>query len=407
MPLSDTAIRAIKPREKAYKVADEKGLFILVNPGGSRLWRLKYRIAGKEKVMALGAYPDVGLKDAREKRDDARKLIAAGIDPAQKKKSDEAEARLRATNTFELVAREWHENIKGEWIEKHAVRTMKLFERDLFPFIGGKPINEVKPRELLECLRRVEKRGTLSTAHRLLTQCGQVFRYGVASDRCERDTAADLRDALVKKPQVEHFAAITEPKRVGELMRMIDAYQGTAIVSAALKLSPMLFVRPGELRIAEWTEMDLDSAVWELPAEKMKMRNPHVVPLPTQAVEILRELHQMTGHGKHVFPSWGGDRRPMSANTVRVALRAMGITAEEMTAHGFRAMARTILDEILGFRVDLIEHQLAHTVVDPNGRAYNRTAFLSERREMMQRWADYLDKLKAGAEVIPLDRSAA
>lgn len=407
MPLSDTAIRAIKPREKAYKVADEKGLFILVNPGGSRLWRLKYRIDGKEKVMALGAYPDVGLKDAREKRDDARKLIAAGIDPVQKKKSDEAEARVRATNTFELVAREWHENIKGEWIEKHAVRTMKLFERDLFPFIGGKPINEIKPRELLECLRRVEKRGTLSTAHRLLTQCGQVFRYGVASDRCERDTAADLRDALVKKPQVEHFAAITDPKRVGELMRMIDGYQGTAIVSAALKLSPMLFVRPGELRIAEWTEMDLDAAVWELPAGKMKMRNPHVVPLPTQAVDILRELHQMTGHGKHVFPSWGGDRRPMSSNTVRVALRAMGVKAEEMTAHGFRAMARTILDEVLGFRVDLIEHQLAHTVVDPNGRAYNRTAFLVERREMMQRWADYLDKLKAGAEVISFDRSAA
>lgn len=407
MPLSDTAIRASKPREKAYKVADEKGLFLLVNPGGSRLWRLKYRIDGKEKLMALGAYPDVGLKDARDKRDEARKLIAAGVDPAQKKKSDEAEAKERATNTFELVAREWHENVKGEWIEKHAVRTMKLFERDLFPFIGGKPINEIKPRELLECLRRVEKRGTLSTAHRLLTQCGQVFRYGVASDRCERDTAADLRDALVKKPQVEHFAAITDPKRVGELMRMIDAYQGTAIVSAALKLSPMLFVRPGELRIAEWSEMNLDAAVWELPAEKMKMRNPHVVPLPAQAVAILRELHEMTGHGKHVFPSWGGDKRPMSSNTVRVALRAMGVTAEEMTAHGFRAMARTILDEVLGFRVDLIEHQLAHTVVDPNGRAYNRTAFLVERREMMQRWADYLDKLKSGAEVIAFERGAA
>lgn len=407
MPLSDTAIRAIKPREKAYKVADEKGLFILANPGGSRLWRLKYRIDGKEKVMALGAYPEVGLKNAREKRDDARKLIAAGIDPSEKKKSDKAEREERATNTFELVAREWHQNIKGEWIEKHAVRTMKLFERDLFPFIGGKPINEIKPRELLECLRRVEKRGTLSTAHRLLTQCGQVFRFGVASDRCERDTAADLRDALVKKPQVEHFAAITDPKRVGELMRMIDGYQGTAIVSAALKLSPMLFVRPGELRVAEWTEMDLDAAVWELPAEKMKMRNPHVVPLPTQAVDILRDLHLMTGHGKHVFPSWGGDKRPMSSNTVRVALRAMGITAEEMTAHGFRAMARTILDEVLGFRVDLIEHQLAHTVVDPNGRAYNRTAFLVERREMMQRWADYLDKLKAGADVIAFERGAA
>ncbi|UCV14126.1 tyrosine-type recombinase/integrase [Quatrionicoccus australiensis] len=407
MPLSDTGIRASKPREKAYKVADEKGLFLLVNPGGSRLWRLKYRIDGKEKLMALGAYPDVGLKDARDKRDEARKLIAAGIDPAQKKKSDEAEAKERATNTFELVACEWHENVKGEWIEKHAVRTMKLFERDLFPFIGGKPINEIKPRELLECLRRVEKRGTLSTAHRLLTQCGQVFRYGVASDRCERDTAADLRDALVKKPQVEHFAAITDPKRVGELMRMIDAYQGTAIVSAALKLSPMLFVRPGELRIAEWSEMNLDAAVWELPAKKMKMRNPHVVPLPAQAVAILRELHEMTGHGKHVFPSWGGDKRPMSSNTVRVALRAMGVTAEEMTAHGFRAMARTILDEVLGFRVDLIEHQLAHNVVDPNGRAYNRTAFLVERRDMMQRWADYLDKLKAGAEVIALERGAA
>jgi integrase len=399
MPLSDTAIRAIKPREKAYKVADEKGLFLLVNPGGSKLWRFKYRIDGKEKVLALGSYPDVGLKDAHDKRDDARKLIAAGIDPSEKKKSDEAEAQERAANTFEVVAREWHANVKGEWIEKHAVRTMKLFERDLFPFIGGKPINEIKPRELLDCLRKVEKRGTVSTAHRLLTQCGQVFRYGVASDRCERDTAADLRDALVKKPQVEHFAAITEPKRVGELMRMIDAYQGTAIVHAALKLSPMLFVRPGELRIAEWSEMDLDAAVWELPAEKMKMRNPHVVPLPTQAVAILRDLHELTGHGKHVFPSWGGDRRPMSSNTVRVAIRAMGITAEEMTPHGFRAMARTILDEVLGFRVDLIEHQLAHTVVDPNGRAYNRTAFLVERREMMQRWADYLDKLKADTVV--------
>ena len=407
MPLSDTSIRAVKPRDKAYKLADEKGLFLLVNPGGSKLWRLKYRIDGKEKVLALGAYPDVGLRDAREKRDDARKLIAAGVDPAQKKKADEAEARIRATNTFELVAREWHENAKGEWVEKHAERTMKLFERDLFPFIGGKPINEIKPRELLECLRKVEKRGTLSTAHRLLTQCGQVFRYGVASDRCERDTAADLRDALVKKPQIEHFAAITEPKRVGELMRMIDAYQGTATVSAALKLSPMLFVRPGELRNALWSEIALDAGLWELPAAKMKMRNPHVVPLPSQAVQILRDLHLITGHGSHVFPSWAGDQRPMSSNTVRVALRAMGLTAEEMTAHGFRAMARTILDEVLGFRVDLIEHQLAHTVVDPNGRAYNRTAFLSERKAMMQTWADYLDKLKAGADVILLAREVA
>ena len=356
--------------------------------------------------MALGAYPDVGLKDARARRDDARRLIADGVDPAVKKKADKAERSERIANTFEVVAREWHEKTKSTWIEKHAVRTLRLFERDLFPFIGQMPIKEIKPRDLLECLRKVEKRGTVSTAHRLLTQCGQVFRFGVASDRCERDIAADLRDALTKRPQIEHFAAITDPKKVGDLLRMIDAYQGTAVVSAALKLSPMLFVRPGELRNALWSEIDLDAGLWELPAEKMKMRNPHVVPLSHQAVQIFRDLHLITGHGTHVFPSWAGDQRPMSSNTVRVALRAMGLTAEEMTAHGFRAMARTILDEVLGFRVDLIEHQLAHTVVDPNGRAYNRTAFLSERKAMMQTWADYLEKLKVGADVIPMHQVA-
>lgn len=407
MPLSDTAIRALKLSEKPFKAVDEKGLFLLVNPGGSKLWRFKYRIDGKEKLMALGGYPEVGLKDARAKRDDARRLIAEGVDPAAKKKADKAERSDRIANTFEVVAREWFEKSKNQWIEKHAVRTLRLFERDLFPFIGQIPIKEIKPRDLLDCLHKVEKRGTISTAHRLLTQCGQVFRFGVASDRCERDVAADLRDALTKRPQIAHFAAITDPKKVGELLRMIDAYQGTAVVSAALKLSPILFVRPGELRNALWAEIDLDAALWELPAEKMKMRNPHVVPLPSQAVQILRELSAITGHGSHVFPSWAGDQRPMSSNTVRVALRAMGLMAEEMTAHGFRAMARTILDEVLGFRVDLIECQLAHTVLDPNGRAYNRTAYLSERKAMMQLWADYLDKLKAGAVVIPLHGSAA
>lgn len=401
MKLTDTAIRKAKPKTNRYKMADGGGMYLDVMPNGSKYWRLKYRFDGKEKTLALGVYPDITLADARQRRDDARKLLAHEIDPSAQKKAVKAARVERSANSFEVIAREWHLNQLNTWTENHGVRVLSRLERDLFPWIGSKPITEITAPEVLAVARKTEFRGAGYSAHRLIQTCGQIFRYAIATGRAERNPCPDLKGAL-STIKADNFAAITEPKKVGELLRAIDGFQGQFVTQCALKFAPLVFVRPGELRKAEWSEIDLDKAEWSIPAEKMKMRTAHLVPLSTQAVAILRELHKFTGSGKYLFPSLRSNNSPMSDNTILAALRRMGYAKEEMSGHGFRAMARTILDEVLGVRVDFIEHQLAHAVKDPNGRAYNRTAHLAERKKMMQLWADYLDKLKAGAEVIPL-----
>lgn len=401
MPLSDTTVKNAKPGTKPIKLSDEKGLFLLISPAGGKWWRLKFRFGGKEKLLSLGTYPETSLKDARQRRDEARKLLANGVDPSANRKAVKASNAERTGNSFEAIAREWFEKNSPIWTENHGSRIMQRLERDIFPWIGGKPIADIKAPELLASLRRIESRGAVETAHRALQNCGQVFRYAIATGRAERDPSPDLKGAL---PPVKesHHSAITDPKAVAGLLRAIDEYQGSLVTKCALRLAPLVFVRPGELRKAEWAEIDLDKAEWNIPAGKMKMREAHLVPLSTQAVEILRELYALTGDKKYVFPGARTNGRPMSDNAVLAALRRMGFAKDEMSGHGFRAMARTILDEILQVRPDYIEHQLAHAVKDPNGRAYNRTAHLAERRKMMQQWADYLDKLKAGADVIPL-----
>lgn len=403
MPLTDTAIRNAKPGDKTIKLFDERGLYLEVSPAGGKWWRLKYRFDGKEKRLSLGVYPDVSLKDARERRDTARKLLADGTDPSENRKAQKSARAGRAANSFEVVAREWYAKYSATWAKDHGNRIIRRFERDIFPWIGARPIAEITAPELLAVVRRIEDRGALETAHRALGNCGQVFRYAVATGRAERDPSGDLRGAL---PPVkgEHFAATTDPKRVGEILRALDGYQGTLTVRCALRLAPLVFVRPGELRKAEWADIDLDAAEWRYTVTKTN--TPHIVPLSRQAVAILRELQPLTGRGQFVFPGARSNGRPMSDNAILAAMRRMGIGKEEMSGHGFRAVARTILDEVLGVRPDYIEHQLAHAVRDPNGRAYNRTAHLPERRKMMQQWADYLDKLKAGAEIIPINQTA-
>jgi integrase len=418
MPLSDAKVRNVKPGEKQIKLFDGDGLFLLVTPQGGKYWRLKYRFGGKEKQLALGVYPEVPLRGyfieegnknswldgARDLCAKARRQIAAGIDPSEVRKARRGAKVTQEENSFEVVAREWHQKFSSTWTPGHADTIMKRMERDLFPWLGAKAIGDIRAPELLAALRRVETRGALETAHRIRTIAGQVFRYAVATGRAERDPAADLRGAL--PPAAEnHHAAITEPKEVAHLLRAIDGYQGGFVVKCALRLAPLFFVRPGELRQAEWVEIDFETAEWNIPAERMKMKQAHIVPLSQQALDILRELQALTGASRYVFPSGRSFARPMSNNAVNAALRRMGYEKEDMTGHGFRAMARTILDEVLQVRPDFIEHQLAHAVKDPNGRAYNRTAHLVERRKMMQLWADYLDGLKSGAKVIPLHRA--
>ncbi len=406
MSLTNTAILNAKPGEKPIRLFDGGGMYLEISPSGGKLWRLKYRVNGKEKRLALGTYPDVPLAKARDKRDKARQLLADGIDPSENRKAMRAAQGDRAANSYEVVAREWFAKFKPNWVESHSDKIIKRLERDVFPWIGGKPVADVTAKDLLACLQRIEKRGALETAHRALQNCGQVFRYAVATGRAERDPSGDLRGALSPVKET-HRASITDPKAVGELLRACDGYQGSFVTQCALRLAPLVFVRPGELRKAEWAEIDLDRAEWNIPADRMKMREPHLVPLASQAVTNLRDLHALTGGGRYVFPGARTNGRPMSDNAILAALRRMGFAKDEMSGHGFRAMARTILDEVLGVRPDLIEHQLAHAVRDPNGRAYNRTAHLPERRKMMQTWADYLDKLKAGADVIPLHGNAA
>lgn len=412
MPLTDTTIRNTKAADKPVKLFDGGGLFLLITPAGQRYWRLKYRIAGKEKLLALGVYSTgkkgVSLAMARKLRDEARAKLEAGIDPGEAKKAAKRTQRLNAENSFEAVAREWHAKYAPSWSEGHAARLLRRLEVDAFPWIGGKPMADLAPPDVLDVLRRVEKRGALETAHRLHANIGQACRYGVATGRAPRDVTADLRGAL-PPVQVEHMASITDPKQVAELLRAIDGYQGTFPVACALRLSPLLFQRPGELRFAAWEEFDLDGATWEIPSERMKRTKQgkaaggaHIVPLSSQAVSILRELRALTGTGRLVFPSVRTKDRPMSDNTVNGALRRLGYDGDTMTGHGFRAMARTILDEVLGVPAAIVEAQLAHAVKDPLGRAYNRTAHLPQRRKMMQQWADYLDQLKVGAQIIPI-----
>ncbi len=406
MAMTDIFIKTVKPTDKATgdKYADGGGMYLLVKTAG-KYWRMDYRHDGKRKTLALGVYPDVSLANARTRRKDARELLAEGIDPGQAKIDGKQAKAAAAANTFEIVARTWLEKTAATRAATTQDKITSWLQKDVFPFIGNLPISTIKPLDVLATVQKMEARGAVDSAHSVKRLCGQVMRFAVATGLTERDVTADLKGALTVAVQ-KHHAAITEPAQAGALLRSIYAYTGHPYAIVALKLSPLVFVRPGELRTAEWDEIDLDAAQWRIPGAKMKMKVDHLVPLSTQAVELLRSVRGMTGEGKYVFPSIRTHSRCMSENTINAALRGMGYSKEVMTAHGFRAMARTIMDEVMGERVDLIEHQLAHAVKDVNGRAYNRTAHLPARREMMQRWSDYLDKLRIGADVIQLHGAA-
>ena len=398
-PLAPLQVSHAKSKEKEYKLTDGGGLYLLVTPSGGKLWRLKYRFEGREKKLALGAFPEISLSAARQKREEAKGQIAQGVDPGAARKEKKA-AELREQETFETVAREWHKQFQSKWAPKTAKAILKMLANNVFREIGDKPISLVDAPMLLNVLRRIEARGANYTAHRVRGLCGQVFRYAVATGRTERDPSGDLKGAL-SPIKTTHRAATTDPKEVAPLLRMLYSYQGSMVVRCALRLLPLLFVRPGELRTMQWADVDLGKCEWSFMVNKTK--TPHIVPLAKQAMTILREIHPVTGNSVYVFPSARGNSRPMSDMAMNAALRRMGIdTKTEITGHGFRALARTILDEVLGFRPDFIEHQLAHAVRDPLGRAYNRTSHLKERKEMMQVWANYLDKLKAGAVILPI-----
>ena len=402
VPLTDTKILKAKPAKKQRSLFDGGGLFLLIVPTGAKLWRFKYQLNGKSKMLSMGRYPEISLRDARQRREAAREQLAHGIDPAAARKAQkESEGRK---DTFEAIAREWMTEIN----KNHKTRTREIIlarlENDVFPYIGKTPIADIKAPDMLKVLRRIETRGIIESTHRTRSICGRIFRYAISTGRADRDVTADLRGAIQPVKTI-HRAAITEPRKVGELLRAIDGYQGSFIVQCALKLAPLVFVRPGELRHAEWSEIDFENSMWNIPAGKMKMNNPHLVPLSKQAIEILLDIKKLTGRGRYVFPSGRSSNRAMSDNAILAALRRMGYDKEEMTGHGFRAMARTLLDEALNVRPDYIEHQLAHAVKDPLGRAYNRTQHLKERKKMMQMWADYLDGLKAGAKVIPFTKA--
>ena len=396
-------MRNAKPGEKHVKMFDERGLFLLVTPAGGKWWRLHYKFDGKEKLLSLGTYPDISLKDARDRRDEARKLIANVIDPGENRKTQKAAKVERAANSFEVIAREWFAKNRESWAASHADKIIARLENDVFPWLSGKAIAEITAPDVLSVLRRIEGRGTIDTAYRAKSNISQVMRYAISTGKAERDPCPDLRGALPPL-RSDNFASITEPSKVAELLRAMDAFSGTFVVKSALLLAPLLFVRPGELRKALWADIDLDNAEWRYFVTKTKTE--HFVPLASQAVAILKDLQALTGHGTYVFP--GRDpQRPMSEAAINAALRRMGYdTKTEITGHGFRAMARTILHEELHQKPEVIEHQLAHKVSDSLGTAYNRTKFLKERKAMMQLWADYLDKLKSGADVIQINTAA-
>jgi integrase len=409
MGLTDVQIRKAQPKDKDYRLPDGDGLFLQVTTKGGKWWRLRYQFEGKEKLLSLGVYPDISLSDARERRHEARARIAKGIDPSADRKTVKEKKAESSANSFEVIAKEWHKNQVGNkaWSADHAATIMTRLEKDVFPWIGSRPIAEVTAKEIKAILDRVRSRGVIETARRVRTIMGQIYTYAIATDRANYDISAGFRSYLPATSKTrKHMASVTDPKELAPLLRAMDAYQGGFVAQCALRLLPMLFVRPGELRHMEWAEIDLETAEWNIPGSKMKMGQPHLVPLSRQAVAVLEEIKPLTGHGKYVFPSTRSFSRCMSDNTVNAAFRRMGFDGETIVGHGFRATARTILDEILGFRPDLIEHQLAHAVRDPNGRAYNRTAFLPQRKEMMQTWSDYLEALKTETNAPPSPKSA-
>jgi len=391
MPLTDAAVRSAKPKEKPYKLADERGLFLLVNTSGSKYWRLKFRVDGKEKLLSFGTYPEVRLREARERRDEAKKLMAAGVDPAENRKAQKAARVEEVSNSFEVLCREWLIQRSDTVEPAQTAKTLARMEKDVFPWLGRRPIADITAPEILSVLRRIDERGARYTAHRVRSEISRAFRYAIATGRAQRDPCPDLKGAI-QPVKTEHMPAITNPKEAGELMRAIDGFRGTFVVKCALQLAPLLFVRPGELRKALWEDFDLDKGEWRYLVSKTQ--TDHLVPLSAQAISILRELHPLTGHLRYVFP--GRDpQKAMSEAAINAALRRMGYdTQREITGHGFRAMARTILHEELHFKPEVIEHQLAHKVPDALGAAYNRTRFIKERREMMQKWADYLFLIK-------------
>ncbi|HMT94621.1 integrase arm-type DNA-binding domain-containing protein [uncultured Thiothrix sp.] len=404
--LTDTAIKAAKtkPDGKPAKHTDGGGLYLFVMQSG-KYWRYDYTHEAKRKTLALGVYPDINLKTAREKHQEARELLARGIDPSEYKQQAKAEQIAITENTFEAIALEWLVKMKPTWKSDHADKLMSRFVNDVFPWLGNQPIATIEPPDILKCLRRVEERGAVETAHRIKQTIGQVFRYAVGTGRAQRDQTTDLKGALPAY-RGKSFSAIIEPLQVGQLMRDIQGYAGHLETRIALQLSAYLFQRPNEICAMEWAEIDVDKAVWSIPANKMKMGQAHLVPLPKQCLDLLAEIKPLTGHRRYVFPSMTDSTKPMSNNTVRQALRRMGYDNATMTAHGFRAMARTLLDEALEVNPIYIEQQLAHAVKDANGTAYNRTKHLKQRIAMMQQWADYLDTLRAGAQVIPFKAKA-
>ncbi|MDO9083870.1 MAG: tyrosine-type recombinase/integrase [Humidesulfovibrio sp.] len=404
MTLTDTAVRNAKPdKSKTLRLKDERGLYLEISPAGGKWWRLRYWIAGKENRLSLGVYPDVGLKDARERRDEARRQIAKGIDPAAVRRGEAVEQQSEA-ETFQIITEEWFKEFRHTWTDSTAETIISRLRMDVFPYLGAKPIREITPPELLAVIRRIAARGAVETARRDLQKCGQIFRYAVANGKAERDITADLRGAIAP-PTKRHFASIHNPAEIGELLRAIDAYRGSPVTRCALKLAPLTFVRPGELRHAEWAEIDTEAAEWRIPAERMKMREKHIVPLSRQALDVLRELHPLTGEGRYVFPGGRSAARPMSENAVLAALRRMGYEKGEMTGHGFRSMASTILHE-QGWPSDVVERQLAHGERNKVKASYNFAQHLPERRKMMQAWANHLDALREGGKIIPIGRAS-
>lgn len=389
-PLTDMQVSKAKVKPEQYALRDGGGLYLLVTPTGGKLWRIDYRYGGKRLTYSAGAYPAVTLAAARVKREEIKAMLASGINPNTVKKV--LKNTVIGENTFEAIAREWHAKFIGTWCDKHGFHKLQRLENNIFPWVGETNIDEVTTVDLLHALRIIENRGAIDLAHRIRTTCVQVFDYAIATGRASRNTARDLKGAL-PPAQGGHHAAITDPAELGKLLKAIEGYNGHFTTLCMMKLLPLFFCRPGELRQAEWVEFDFAEKLWSIPAGRMKMKQPHIVPLCKQAVACLNELKQVTGHGKYLFPSFLSAMRPMSDNTVNTAFRRMGYAKEEVTGHGFRATARTILDEVLKVRVDLIEHQLAHAVRDTNGRAYNRTRFVDERAKMMQQWADYLESL--------------
>lgn len=390
MSLTDKSVKAAKPKEKLYRLADERGLCLEVPTKGNKRWRFRYRFQDKAKMISLGSYPDISLREAREERERMRKLLAQSIDPSLSRKQEKESASQ--SNNFEALAREWFEKFKVKWTDNHAQTVISRLENNVFPWLGESPIDDIEPSDILPVLRRIEARGAIELAHRVRGIISQAFRYGVASGKAKRDPAADLQGALTPRT-TQHFPTITDPREIADLLRLIDLYQGHFITRCALQLAPLVFVRPVELRKAEWAEIDFDTEEWRIPGEKMKRRTQHIVPLSKQAISILKEIYPFTGDGMYIFPSIRSSKRPMSENTINGALRRLGYTKEEMTCHGFRSMASTRLNE-LGWNPDAIERQLAHTEEDSVRAAYNHAEHLPERRKMMQTWADYLDSLK-------------